>query len=261
MFELPVDGNADNKKWVLHDGSFRYVIGSFDGRKFKGETEARFGDLGPTLYASQSFNDAPNGSVISIGWLRSTPHEPSMFEKEGMPFNQQMSFPTNLTLRNTSQGLRLFRWPVNSIENLYLKSYELRRPSHDEVVDTLTALDAELLDISIEMRLQDAPKNGSMILSMHGLTVTYQKEKEAFCYEGLEFSNCLKVEESMGEIQLRALVDRSSLELFVNRGEAVATFYAKPSRENRCVELSTTDDIHIELLSVHELSSSLPQLK
>merc|ERR1712048_156230 len=115
-----------------------------------------------------------------------------------------MSFPTNLTLRNTSQGLRLYRWPVSTIENLYIKSSEVHHPSRDEVADTLAAFDAELLDLSIDMTLQNAQTNGSMKLSMHGLTITYDKEQATFCYDGMEFSNCLDAQASSGKVQLRA---------------------------------------------------------
>ena len=34
-----------------------------------------------------------------------------------MPFNQQLSFPCELTLRSTPRGPRLFKWPVKEIES------------------------------------------------------------------------------------------------------------------------------------------------
>jgi hypothetical protein len=39
FFELPVDNDSTNKKWVLHGGSSEYAIGSFDGKVFTPETQ------------------------------------------------------------------------------------------------------------------------------------------------------------------------------------------------------------------------------
>ena len=37
FFELPVDGDRNNMKWVLIQGSGKYSIGTFDGTEFKGK--------------------------------------------------------------------------------------------------------------------------------------------------------------------------------------------------------------------------------
>ena len=34
LFELAVDGDPDNKKWVMYGVSGDYLIGDFDGKKF-----------------------------------------------------------------------------------------------------------------------------------------------------------------------------------------------------------------------------------
>ena len=34
LFELPVDGTAANKNWVIHAANSQYAIGGFDGTTF-----------------------------------------------------------------------------------------------------------------------------------------------------------------------------------------------------------------------------------
>lgn len=34
LFELPVDGNVNNKKWIMYGASGTYMIGNFDGEVF-----------------------------------------------------------------------------------------------------------------------------------------------------------------------------------------------------------------------------------
>ena len=34
LFELAVDGNPNNKKWVMYGATGTYMLGSFDGKTF-----------------------------------------------------------------------------------------------------------------------------------------------------------------------------------------------------------------------------------
>ncbi|MEO8414667.1 MAG: hypothetical protein ABI472_13460, partial [Ginsengibacter sp.] len=72
FFELPVDGDTANMKWVLHGGSSDYFIGHFDGSTFTPETPKQFyaegsserrGDL---LYAAESFENMPDNRRVQI---------------------------------------------------------------------------------------------------------------------------------------------------------------------------------------------------
>ena len=58
-----------------------------------------------------------------------------------------------------------------------------------------------------------------------------------------------------GIVTLRALVDRASLELFVNNGEAAASFVVVPDPENRRIAIEGSDKLKINTLVVNELKS------
>ena len=91
LFELPVDGDAGPRKWVLTAASSEYMVGTFDGTTFRPETPKLPGHRGRGFYAAQTFSHDPRGRVVQIGWLQTaTP---------GMPFNQGMSLPLKLSLR------------------------------------------------------------------------------------------------------------------------------------------------------------------
>ncbi|MBR5333534.1 MAG: glycoside hydrolase family 32 protein [Alistipes sp.] len=111
LFELAVDGNPENKKWVMYGASGTYMIGSFDGERFTPEA-GKFCYVRGNIYAAQCYNNIPaeNGRTIQVGWGQiNHPH---------LPVNGMMTFPTELTLRTTRNGLRLFSYPVRELSQL-----------------------------------------------------------------------------------------------------------------------------------------------
>ncbi len=109
LFELPVDGDASHKKWVMLGASGTYVVGSFDGKTFTPETPKQRNVQG-LIYAAQTVSHAPEGRCIQIGWGR--------VSHPGMPFNGQMQIPTELSLRTTPWGIRLYSVPVKEFSAL-----------------------------------------------------------------------------------------------------------------------------------------------
>ena len=237
-------GNPDNKKWLLFDASFDYEIGEFDGKTFTTDKKVGLGDFGKNYYAAQTFNNSPDGRTVVIGWMRG-----SDFNKVGMPFNQQMSFPTTMELRTTADGVKLFRWPIKEIESLYTKKHELANRPIAEMGEALSGIDADLIDASIEF---DPKQTGNIEWNLRGLKVSYDAAKQQFIYNGAR----LAAPAVNGKVKLRVLVDRGSIELFANDGAAVATHFALPDPENRSVTLSGNGSVS---LVINELKSSWAQ--
>jgi sucrose-6-phosphate hydrolase SacC (GH32 family) len=208
LFQLSVDGNQQNKKWILYAGNGRYDIGQFDGKKFVPETQGIKLNYGNCFYASQTFNNIldEDGRRIQIAWgLNPLP---------GMPFNQQMLFPIGLTLRETGDGLRIFTKPINEIEKIYVKSETLPEKFVEEGQHSI--LDQKkfdgLYDISVQFEIGSAERFGLII---NNIQITYEvNEQNLNCEE--RYAPLKPVE---GTIKLRILVDRTTLEIFVNDGQ------------------------------------------
>jgi len=112
LYQLPVEGQPGVSKWVMSDANGRYVIGTFDGKKFKVEQPMRdyvYG--GRYYYAAQTFNNMPDSRRVQIGWAN--------HNYPGMPFTQGQLFPTELKLKKTYDGLRLTPTPIKEISTLY----------------------------------------------------------------------------------------------------------------------------------------------
>lgn len=210
LFEIPVDGDASNIRWILWGGNARYMVGKFDGKSFRPEHEGKYQfDWGNRLYASQCFSNTPDGRVIQIGWGK--------VDTPGMPFNQTFSLPTHLTLRSTEDGPRLFGNPIKELQ-------QLRKPNPVKITGKeLTAnesqvesnVEGQLFDIILTLKKGTASK---VFLRFGENQVVYDFTTEHL--DGIP----LKMKE--GKITMRVVVDRPMFELF-GGGGACCKLYAR----------------------------------
>jgi len=207
LFELPVDGNLKNKKWVFWSANGSYLIGTFDGRNFTEEYRVITGSSIETgySYAAQTWNNIPkdDGRVIQISW--------ATIDIPDMPFNGCMTFPCELTLRTTDEGIRLFTNPVREIEKLYGHRYLWESQMLKEDTSLFIDVDSELLDIRGEFDLGSAKR---IIMNIHGVQLIYDvKEQRLSC-----MGKCASLKPQQRRIHLRVLVDRAIIEIFGNEG-------------------------------------------
>jgi len=252
LFELPVDGNGANTKWVLYDARFSYWFGNFDGRTFTPEAGPLKGDYGNNFYAAQTWHDT-EGRRIQIGWMRAADLFPDM------PFNQQMSFPCQLTLRTTGEGIKLFRYPVREIERLYTQEFELTDTTLKPGDNPLADMSGELFDIEMEIETGDAAEFG---VRLHEIAVVYAAGKvscirytaDAF---PANFDCTADTSPVNGSVKLRILVDRTSLEVFANDGAVSMTSNFRPKEQSTGLDLyADNGDIVIRSLRVAKLGSA-----
>ena len=244
FFPLPVDGNNEDTRWVFWGANGTYLLGAFDGAAFRPDGPAQRYDWGGSSYAAQTWSDIPSqdGRRIQIAWLR--------VQVPGMPFNQQMTFPCQLTLRNAPEGVRLFSEPVREIETLWDGNHHWPAQPLAPGDNPLSAISGELFDIRAEFEVTDAAEFG---FAVRGLPVTYDVERQELTC--LRRSAALKPED--GRIRLQILVDRASIEIFGNDGRVYLPIGVIFPEGNRSLALfSSGGPTQVNALDVHELHSA-----
>lgn len=248
FFEMPVQGHPNEHKWVFTAANGRYQVGTFDGQTFTPESGVLPTDYGANFYAVQTFSDIPraDGRRIQIAWMRGG-------EYPHMPFNQQMSFPCEMTLHQTPDGLRLRRQPVREIADLY----EGEQRWHDRTLlpddNPLRALSGELWDINAEFEVGAAT---SVVFRVRGTDVRYDVRAQTLTALGRTAP--LKLEGL--RLVLRLLVDRTSLEVFGEGGQTSLTSCFLPPPDDKTLAVTVGGGTaQIVSLVVHPLRSAWPR--
>jgi fructan beta-fructosidase len=206
FFELPWDGDRERRLWVFWGANGNYRLGRFDGTIFRPETDIIRSLWGANDYAAQTYSNIPgsDGRRIQISWM-------SGGKYPGMPFNQQMSFPRELTLRSTPAGPRLAMRPVREIASIR----RAKKVWRDLVLGAdgagLALGEGELWDIEAELEPGDAQAVG---LRVRGQEIVYDAQAGTLSCLGKTAPLGL----ANGRISLRVLVDRASIEIYAGGG-------------------------------------------
>jgi sucrose-6-phosphate hydrolase SacC (GH32 family) len=168
-----------------------------------------------------------------------------------MPFNQMMNFPVELTLRTTDEGIRMFAEPVKEIELLHKKAHSWKGKTLKEGGENLLKdITGDLFHIVAEFEVGDSAQFGFAIRSV---PVVYDAKRQELSCKGRKAS--LKPEG--GKVRLEILVDRTSVEIFANRGRIYMPIGVIPPDDDRTLEVySKGGSATLASLEVHELKSS-----
>ena len=241
LFELSVDGDRANTRWVYWGANGGYLLGQFDGRNFTAETDVLNAEHGRHGYAAQTWSDTPDGRLLQISWMRGGKYP-------AMPFNQQMSFPVELSLRTTPAGIRLCREPIAEIGLLHHETYQWDNYTLAPGTDIVPATKSQLFDIRLEIEPNDATSFG---VKIRGIDLRYEGGKISF--QGTE----APLAPIDGRLVLQLLVDRTSLEIFGHRGElSMSICYLPEAADNPLVFYAEDGVAHIVSLAVHPLRSA-----
>ncbi|MBK6791049.1 MAG: glycoside hydrolase family 32 protein [Anaerolineales bacterium] len=276
LFQLPLNGS--DSRWVLTVGvgsgayaggsGTQYFVGDFDGKTFTSENPKEtvlWMDHGPDFYAPQSWNDEPNGRRISIAWMsnwsyaRETPTE---------TWRGMLTMPRELSLTQTSNGLRLLQKPI--VELAYLRRDHIHW--QDEVItpkhNLLAGIQSRSLEIDAEIAVLNATKRfGIRIFVGEGEeTIIYYQPEESLLYLDRSRSGQVDFHEDFsrlqsvplspvgGSIRLRILVDRCSVEVFANDGSVTLTDCVFPSAQSHGLKFFVEEGyLHLNSLDIYFL--------
>ena len=187
-------------------------------------------DQGLDFYAPQTAL-LPDGRRVMIGWMQAA-GEPSCYVPKGQKWFGQLTLPRELSVRDG----RLLQSPVRELE-----AWRKERVSYENVPLsgslTLPGVSGRTLDMKIALRCrgdgtftlkfaQDGHRFTALCFQSGPNLLTLDRTYSGFpC--NLVHRRTVPVRDRAGELELRLILDRFSVEVFVNGGEQVlsATLY------------------------------------
>lgn len=252
LVEIPIEGTRE-KKWVLicnlnPGGPFggsaaQYFVGSFDGKKFVNEspTQTKWMDWGKDNYATVTWNNAPDGRCIALGWMSNWQYA------NNVPTRQYRSANTlarDLTLYREGQELYLKSTPSVEVKKARGKKVSIPSFKVSEKHEMVNLFEEKQGAYEVEIVIQNAgaSKIAFCLLNDKGEKVSmyYDLNRKQFVMDRSESG---KVDFSKDfpavtvapvnvdkELTLRLFVDRSSIEAFGEDGKFVMTNLVFPSQ-------------------------------
>jgi beta-fructofuranosidase len=208
------------------------LIGSYDEetKRFVPEHDQAI-DYGIDFYAPQTIL-TPDGRRVMIGWMQNWDTCKSTGGYEERPWFGQMSLPRELSIRNG----RLYQQPVREL-SLYRGKKVEYHDVHLSGETVLEGIEGRVVELDIRIRPEDAAN------PYHKFSLLFaQNEKHHSLLSFRPYESLLKIDRKFsgsrrafihqrrcqvadhgGEIHLHVILDRFSVEAFINDGEQVMT--------------------------------------
>ncbi|NJB71874.1 fructan beta-fructosidase [Saonia flava] len=275
IFPLKVEG-TEQEKWVLlisinpgapNGGSgTQYFIGDFDGTTFTSEQkEHRWIDWGTDNYAGVTYNNVPNNDRIFIGWMSNWDYAQDIPTER---WRSSMTVPRKLSLKKIGEAYELVNYPLESFDGSVEKGtsqdfdldigkekqFSFENFNQSEVKFTTSAKSFNLIFKN--------EKNEELVLLMDNQNQLFSIDRSK--------SGKIDFKESFGKTQnmpipnlpkeayeVRILMDWSSIEVFINKGQYVMTAQIFPNEDytNLIIENTSEDSGTFKDFEINKVKS------
>jgi fructan beta-fructosidase len=258
MFELPVE-NSTEKKWVItvsaghpQEGflSMQYFVGNFDGKKFTADPlpYPLYMDFGKDIYAGITYNDLPasQNRTVMIGWINCWEYA-NVIPSTG--YRGRMSVPRKLSLIKNSSGFyQLMQQPVKEFDALKKEVFSANDQQVDSVLNLSFHGNTYEIDVTIESSASTAEgikilksKSEETVLKYNNSNkiLSLDRRKSGNVNFSPKFSSVETVAAAPqnGIVNLRILVDKKIVTVFVNKGQSVITDQVFPLENEGGIQL------------------------
>jgi len=283
LFQINVDDNPNNKKWVLmpcangfnygHTSGSCYFIGDFDGTSFISdqETDVQWLDHGTDCYTGVTWETPfANGNFrYYMAWMSNWEYT------RQLPYENYVGNTTivrELRLKSTLEGLRMFQTPVWGLrDNLQETDFwddQIITSQEPKIIYGVTSYSIEssfFVDESTNGAFGIALRDGNgahtdLIYDPETNELKFDRSQSGLIIDNEMFTNPRIVKNVFPlneKIKLDIFVDRSTVEIFVNDGAYVLSNLIFPQLSSDQLRIWTNDTVHLEYLKVKIPSESL----
>lgn len=242
LFLLPVENEEGVSRWVLDvnigseaaagGSGGQYFVGHFDGERFTNDNPddlTLWIDHGADYYAAVSWSDIPetDGRRILLGWMNNWQYAQDIPTD---PWRSAQSLPRTLSLRRTTDGLRLVQRVVREFDRLATPHRTIEQLPVEGRIEIAEDLPALLL---IEATFNLDASNAAGVILHYGeaneTVIGYDKQAKTLFidrtrsgkidfHEAFPAVHSAALEIADDTVSFQIYVDRSSVEVFGEDG-------------------------------------------
>lgn len=230
---------------------------------------AHWVDYGKDNYAGVTFNDAPGGKRIMIGWMNNWDYGGSI---PTSPWRSAMTVPRELSLQSVDGVTRLAQTPVNQLNELTTGPSVHEEKMSVPAGSTVLPAAGKAVDITASFAAGTASSYGLKVRTGSGQeTLIGYDNKSGQVYIDRTKSGAVGFSSSFpgvqtapltttgGAVKLHILVDWSSVEVFADDGKIVLTDQIFPDPSRQGIEaFSNGGNATLTSLDVKQMKSALP---
>jgi levanase len=230
---------------------------------------AHWADYGKDNYAGVTFNDAPGGKRIMIGWMNNWDYGGSI---PTSPWRSAMTVPRELSLQTVDGAPRLVQAPVSQLSQLAAAPFVHKENMSVPAGSTVLPATGKAVDITASFAAGTASSYGVKVRTGSGQeTLIGYDNKSGQAYIDRTKSGASGFSSSFpgvqtaplaatgGAVKLRILVDWSSVEVFADDGKVVLTDQIFPDPSSQGIEaFSNGGNSVLTSLDVKQMKSAWP---
>jgi len=267
LIKLPVENKSGEQKWLLQTGfqdnslaggsGSQYFVGEFDGYQFKNlnpDQKTFWVDYGQDFYAVQSWANLPKNQnrEVWIAWMNNLAYSDTLPTND---WRGVLSIPREITLAEYNNEYYLKQKPISELEKLRENDYSVKEHDIQNVFDYKINYDPFEIKFTAEIGPRD--KMDINLIRGNNLRISLLVDKQnkeivlrrSFNIDpkiGKVFNDTHSAQlfEAREKIDIQFIIDRSTLEIFINDGEIVFS------------DLIFPDDIDKTILSIESNSEN-----
>ncbi|MFO7814494.1 MAG: glycoside hydrolase family 32 protein [Halanaerobiales bacterium] len=266
LIKLPVENKEGEKRWLLQTGvqdnslaggsGSQYFVGEFNGYKFKNlnpDQKTFWVDYGQDFYAVQSWANLPTSQdrEVWIAWMNNLAYSDTLPTND---WRGVLSIPREITLAEYNKEYYLKQKPISELNTL--REYDYSVAEYDLKDDFDYKINFDPFEVKFVAELAPREKMDINLIRGSNLRISLFIDKKnqeivlrrSFSIEpkiGKVFNDThgAQIYEACDKIEVQFIVDRSTLEIFINDGEIVFSDLIFPDHiENTILSVETNSE-------------------
>ncbi len=214
IYPLKANGDPADRKWIMSGASHRYIVGTFEGSRFRVLQNARKLNYGSSSYAAQTFSTYDEYERIQIAWDRDMRFGNATFDGQmGIPCSMSLKKDEKEDEKEAVDVYTLCAEPIAALNGL------IRDEKRFDGAELTSVIPLEESAYELDLALDPKCRSGKLKIDLFGQTIQIDAELNTLRVG----RDTMPIRTLRGAPRLRIVIDKGSAEVFASGGSSMMT--------------------------------------